>query len=74
LGKLWRKDSQGAHKIVAIPERRRLNIIKEAHDEIGHKMIFATKSHIALRFWWPNLKANIAWYIRTCHICQLRQT
>jgi hypothetical protein len=47
LGKLWRKDSQGAHKIVAIPERR-LDIIKAAHDEIRHKIIFATKSHVAL--------------------------
>jgi hypothetical protein len=37
-------------------------------------MIFAMKSHVALRFWWPNLKADITWYIRTCHICQLRQT
>jgi hypothetical protein len=72
-GKLWRKDSHGAHKIVAIPQRR-LDIIRAAHDDIGHKMIFATKSLIALRFWWPNMKHDIAWFIRTCHICQLRQT
>jgi hypothetical protein len=72
-GKLWRKGSHGAHKIVPNPEQR-LNIICAAHDDIGHKMIFATKSLIALQFWWPNMKADIAWYIRTCHLCQLRQT
>jgi hypothetical protein len=72
-GKLWRKDSHGAHKIVAIPDTR-IDIIRSAHDDIGHKMVFATKSLIALRFWWPNMKADIAWYIRTCHLCQLRQT
>jgi hypothetical protein len=37
-------------------------------------MIFATKSLIALHFWWPNMKANIAWFIHTCHLCQLQQT
>ena len=72
-GNLWRKDSHGAHKIVATPDRR-LQIIRAAHDDIGHKMIFATKALIALRFWWPNVKADIAWFIRTCHYCQLRQT
>jgi hypothetical protein len=72
-GTLWRKDSHGVHKIVPIPESR-LEIIRAAHDDIGHKMIFATKSLIALRFWWPNMKADIAWYIHTCHLCQLRQT
>ncbi|KAF8229282.1 hypothetical protein L208DRAFT_1287190, partial [Tricholoma matsutake] len=25
-------------------------------------------------FWWPNMKADIAWYIRTCHLCQVHQT
>jgi hypothetical protein len=50
-----------------------LDIIRAAHDDIGHKMIFTMKSLITLRFWWPNMKANIAWYIRTCHFCQLWQ-
>jgi Integrase zinc binding domain len=72
-GKLWRKDSHGAHKIVPTPEFH-LEIICTAHDNISHKMIFPTKLLIALCFWWPNMKANIAWFIRTCHYCQLRQT
>jgi hypothetical protein len=48
-GKLWRKDSHGAHKIVASPESR-IDIIRAAHDDLGHKMVFATKALIALRF------------------------
>jgi Integrase zinc binding domain len=71
--KLWQKDLHGAHKIIAIPQHH-LDIIRAAHDDISHKMIFATKSLIALRFWWPNMKHDIAWFICTCHICQLRQT
>jgi len=48
--------------------------MRRAHDEIGHKAFFATKSHIVERFWWPNMLADIHWYTRTCHLCQLRQT
>ena len=34
--RLWRKHSQGAHQLV-IPRERRLNILREVHDNIGHK-------------------------------------
>jgi hypothetical protein len=26
------------------------------------------------QFWWPNIKANIVWFLHTCHICQIQQT
>jgi hypothetical protein len=71
-GHLWCKNSHGAHKIVADPESC-LEIIRTAHNDIGHKMVFAMKSHVALQFWWPNMKADIIWYICTCHYCQIRQ-
>jgi hypothetical protein len=70
--KLWRKDSQGAHRLVVFPERR-LAILQGAHDAIGHKGFYATKTVITDRFWWPYMLADIAWYVRTCHICQERQ-
>ena len=70
---LWRKDSHGAHKLV--PHRSsRFDIMKQVHDDIGHKAVYATKTTIAARFWWPNMGFDIAWYIRTCHLCQIRQT
>jgi hypothetical protein len=71
--RLWRKDPQGAHKLVAEPEQR-LDIIKQAHDNIGHKAVFPTHATVSQRFWWPNLKADIAWFVRTCHLCQVRDT
>jgi hypothetical protein len=26
------------------------------------------------RFWWPVMQSDIFWFVRTCHICQTRQT
>jgi len=40
-GRLWKKDSRMKHKLV-IEEERRLDLLKQAHDELGHKGIFTT--------------------------------
>jgi hypothetical protein len=71
-GKLWRKDTQQRHKLVATPGSR-MAVLRAAHDDVAHKGFYATRSLIALRFWWPHMRADIAWFIRTCRLCQLRQ-
>jgi len=69
--RLWRKDPQGAHKIVAPPSKR-MSILRNAHDAVGHKGFYATRAHILERFWWPSMQPDVQWFIRTCHLCQLR--
>ena len=71
--RLWCKDSEGAHKLVVDPEDR-LRIIRTAHDDIGHKGFYATRTLIMERFWWPHMQYDISWFVRTCHHCQVRQT
>jgi hypothetical protein len=71
--RLWRKDHKGEHKLV-IAQDRRLFIMSSAHDDAGHHGYFATHAHIALRYWWPFMGNDIAWYVKTCHICQSRKT
>lgn len=71
--KLWRKDSQGLHKLVALTSSR-VKILRAAHDDVAHKGFYATNALISQRFWWPCMKADIAWFVKTCRICQLRQT
>ena len=31
-------------------------------------------SHIVEHFWWPDMLSDIAWFVKTCLLCQLRQT
>ena len=71
--RLWRKDPHGAHKLVVF-EPRRLAILRQAHDDVGHRGRFATQQLVAERFWWPFLREDVGWYVRTCHLCQTRQT
>ena len=71
--RLWRKDSHGAHKLVLHPERR-LYVLRHIHDNIGHHRFYATRATLLQRFWWPHLQADLVWFIRSCHICQIHQT
>ncbi|RDB24438.1 Pro-Pol polyprotein [Hypsizygus marmoreus] len=68
---LWRRDSHNRHKVVLHPDRR-LHVLVNAHDELGHKGFFSVRTRLADRFWWPMMNDDIKWYIRTCHDCQIR--
>ena len=72
-GDLWKVSDDGKHRRV-LPEQVRPQTLVEMHDYVGHHGIQATIAFIAERFWWPEMKADIAWYVRTCHQCQIRQT
>ena len=72
-GRLWRKDRKGEHKLV-VSQDRHIFIITSAHDDVGHHGYFATHAHIILRYWWPFMGNDIAWFIKTCHLCQVRKT
>jgi hypothetical protein len=72
-GRLWRKDTKGHHKAVVAQERR-LFLIASAHNDVGHHGVYATNALLAERYWWPNMAQDIAWFILTCHLCQLRQS
>lgn len=70
--KLWRRDPSGKHKIV-VPVDKRFAIIKEAHDALGHKKVYAVRIQLLERFWWPYLEYDVKWFVSSCHQCQVRQ-
>ena len=72
-GRLSKKDTQGYHKVVINPSKW-LPMLAAAHDELGHHGDYAMRSHLTNRFWWPDMPADIAWFVKTCHVCQLHQT
>ncbi len=71
-GKLYWRDMESEYKLVIYLERR-MYIMKMAHDQLGHRGMYATKMLIKERFWWPEMERDIAWYVGTCHICQEHQ-
>jgi hypothetical protein len=71
--RLWKKDAQGEHKLV-VKRENCLAILREIHDNIGHKRFFTTRSALLQHFWWPHVQDDIVWYVQTCDICQKYQT
>jgi len=69
-GQLWKKDPRMRHKLV-LEEEKRLGILSQVHDELGHKGIFTTCTRILKCFWWPYFDDNVHWYLKTCHECQV---
>jgi hypothetical protein len=72
-GRLWRRQMQGRHQLVLNPVQHD-KVLREAHDNLGHKGYYATLRTLLDRLWWPSLANDIKQYITTCHECQLRQT
>ena len=72
-GALFRRSKDGMHKHV-LPAGTRMKALAEFHDYLGHRGLFATRAFVCDRYWWPGIKTDIAWYVKTCHECQIRQT
>jgi hypothetical protein len=68
---LWHKNFHGFHKVV-IPPARRLSLITQAHNYVGHHGIYPVRSHLIERFWWPHLQSDVKWFVDSCHVCQTR--
>jgi hypothetical protein len=71
-GRMYRKSKGGEHKLVVAKENRTY-MIRAAHDSLGHRGFYATKSLLELRFWWPEFERDVSHHIKTCLLCQLRQ-
>lgn len=71
-GKLWKKEHMGRHQQVVMTRQDRYRLLIKSHDRLGHKGFYATRRTLLDRFWWPNIDADIRWFINTCHQCQIR--
>ena len=47
-------------------------ILREAHDECGHKGVQATRARISERYYWPLMFEDVKFFVKTCEACQKR--
>lgn len=70
---LWKRNQKQALRVILDSEKRK-QILKMAHDDLGHRGSLATYRTLCLRYYWPTLREDTNEYIRTCHECQIRST
>lgn len=54
-----------------VPKNQRKQLISEAHDlpTSGHLGVFKTYHRLAVLYYWPKMRADVAAYVRKCHTC-----
>ena len=70
--RLWRRRPDGRHQLY-IPPDRQLSILKEAHDDLGHKGAWIVLTRLQECVWWPSIGHDVRWFVKSCHQCQVRQ-
>jgi Integrase zinc binding domain len=71
--KLWWKDLQGQHKMVVAKECCCF-LLSLAHNNVRHHGFYTTNALLLERYWWLHMVQDIAWFVLTCHICQVQKT
>ena len=75
-GMLYHKDKVEGQPIcqLCVPEGRRVQILKLAHDSVlgCHLGERKTRERVRLSFFWPKMRQDIQGYVRSCTQCQLR--
>jgi Integrase zinc binding domain len=49
-------------------------LLSLAHNDVGHHGFYAKNALLSEQYWWPHITQDIAWFVLTCHICQVWKT
>ncbi len=63
-GRLYRCSTEGDYQLV-VDKEHRMYMMRSAHDLLGHRGFYATKSLLEQRFWWPELEWDVSWYVKS---------
>lgn len=72
--KLFKRNSANFPLLVVINPKKRIAILTQAHENLGHKGEQAVFELIRVRFYWPHLRADVHHHVASCHECQIRST
>ena len=71
--RLWKLETQGKlPRLIVVAIDRRSSLVAEAHNGVGHRGRDATYKTLSERYFWPNMYDQIAYFVRSCNVCQLR--
>jgi len=70
--KMFKRNGNKSPLLVILDHKKRLAILTQAHENLGHKGEQAVFDLIRLRFFWPHLRTDVHHHIASCHDCQIR--
>ena len=73
-GKMWKRRKGRAPLLVILDHARRLEILTQAHESLGHRGEQSVFETVRERYFWPHLRMDIKHHVQSCHQCQIRST
>ena len=71
---LWCRNGNKPPLLVILNQDMWLRIVRNAHDDSGHRGRDPTYQKVRDSYWWPNQYISVATYCCSCHKCQMRST
>jgi transposase InsO family protein len=72
--KMWKRRAGRAPLLVVFDHERRIAILTQAHEGLGHRGEQSVFETVRERFYWPHLRMDIKHHVQSCHQCQIRST
>jgi len=72
-GRLYKRNARNNGLQLVVVKEDRMRLLKSCHNDMGHRGAYATEKPLQQRFWWLGIEEDIIWYVRTCHLYQIRQ-
>ena len=51
-----------------------IQILSQAHEDLGHHGVFRVFQAVRDRFCWPQMYQDVAHHVHSCHECQIHST
>jgi hypothetical protein len=67
---LYRRAKTGETHLKVVERKDRANVLRGAHENMGHRGLFPTRRHLLDRNWWPELYSDVEIWVRGCKQCQ----
>jgi hypothetical protein len=70
--KLYKRNGDRPPLLVIFDPIQKLTILKQAHENLGHRGVQSVFELLRHRFFWPHIRADVLHHVRSCHECQIR--
>lgn len=55
---------------LCVPTEKRLEVLKEHHDDYSHQGVWKTYHRVKMYYYWPDMQESVYQYVRKCSICR----
>jgi len=70
--RMYKKNGNKPPLLVIFDGKHRNSVLLHAHENLGHRGIYAVYEVIRHRFYWPQMRADVNHHVKSCHECQIR--